>query len=136
MIVVGIKIKKLTRFISGYTNSYEQLTAAVVLEAALYSDRDREPVQMVTATTGYRGRGTWTFARRPVAIFSVLLLLLRSQMADSVKRKHHWKADVIKNHLKNHKSLEGMARLVDGHSEYEGMNENTKKKKFKKSSGP
>lgn len=40
------------------------------------------------------------------------------------KRKHHhWKANVIKNHLKGHKSLEGMVRLVDGESEYEGMNQ-------------
>lgn len=81
-------------------------------------------------TTGYRGRGSRSSARKPAAALFVvalslqmllLLLLLPSVVQSAVKRKHHWKADVIKNHLKNHKSLEGMVRLVDGESEHEGM---------------
>lgn len=40
----------------------------------------------------------------------------------AVKHRHHWRANLIKNYLKNHKSLEGMVRLVDGESEYEGTN--------------
>jgi len=57
---------------------------------------------------------------------SVLALGLLSLVGPTVdgrradKRRHHWKVNVIKNHLKNHKSLEGMVRLVDGESEYEG----------------
>lgn len=83
---------------------------------------------MVTGVVaGYRGRRS----AAPVALSLLLLLLLGpllGQTADgrraAVKRKHHhWKANVIKNHLKNHKSLEGMVRLVDGESEYEGMDQ-------------
>lgn len=125
VIVVGTKIEKLVKFVLGHTNQYDELIVVVILEAALYSDRYREPVQMVTGTMGYRGRGIQVFAYRPVAllvILSILICLWGPQSADSVKRKHHWKADVIKNHLKNHKSLEGMIRLVDGQSEYDGTN--------------
>jgi len=88
---------------------------------------------MVTtaATSGYRGRGLRTSnGRRPAAevlmAVSVLALGLLSLVGPTVdcrradKRRHHWKVNVIKNHLKNHKSLEGMVRLVDGESEYEG----------------
>lgn len=84
------------------------------------------------ATSGYRGRGLRTSnGRRPaaevlMAVSVVLALGLLSLLGPTVdcrradKRRHHWKANVIKNHLKNHKSLEGMVRLVDGESEYEG----------------
>ncbi|XP_008178980.2 lysyl oxidase homolog 2 [Acyrthosiphon pisum] len=88
---------------------------------------------MVTtaATSGYRGLGSRTSnGRRPAAevfmVVSVLVLGLLSLVGPTVdcrradKRRHHWKANVIKNYLKNHKSLEGMVRLVDGESEYEG----------------
>lgn len=79
-----------------------------------------------TGSTGYRGRGSRSSARKPpaavlVALSLQLVLLLLPSGHLAVKRKHHWKADVIKNHLKNHKSLEGMVRLVDGESENEGM---------------
>lgn len=122
---MGTEIEKLERFVSGHTNWYGELTTVVVLEAALYSDRDREPVQMVTGTMGYCGCSIRVFEYRFVmisVIIFLLLLLWGSEMANSVKRKNHWKADVIKNHLKNHKSLEGMVRLVDGQSEYDGTN--------------
>jgi len=86
----------------------------------------------VAATLGYRGRGLRTSnGRRPaaevlMAVF-VLALGLLSLLGPTIncrradKRRHHWKMNVIKNHLKNHKSLEGMVRLVDGESEYEGI---------------
>lgn len=82
--------------------------------------------------TGYRGyRGRRTFSGRSTAVLAALSLfvLLAGRPADcrrrsvtptDPKRKHHWKLNVIKNHLKNHKSLEGMTRLVDGKSEHEG----------------
>jgi len=86
---------------------------------------------ITAATSGYRGRGLRTSnGRRPAAellmAVSVLALGLLSLVGPTVdcrradKRRHHWKVNVIKNHLKNHKSLEGMVRLVDGESEYEG----------------
>jgi hypothetical protein len=77
-------------------------------------------------TTGYCGCGSRSCGRWPAAAVLValslhlMLLLLLPPGHLAVKRKHHWKADVIKNHLKNHKSLEGMVRLVDGESEHEG----------------
>lgn len=83
---------------------------------------------MVTGTAGYRGRGPATGLRWSMPSLLLLLLLVVPLLADARraavnKRKHHhWKANVIKNHLKSHKSLEGMVRLVDGQSEYEGMN--------------
>lgn len=95
-----------------------------------------ELVHMVTATTGYRGCGLRRPAGRSAAAVLLLalclppLLLHQGQPAEIrqvAKRKSHWKANVIRNHLKNHKSLEGMARLVDGQSEYEGMITNIKK---------
>jgi len=73
------------------------------------------------------GRGSRTFV---VLATLFLLYLALPHTADAGRRraaakhrKHHWRADVIKNHLMNHKSLEGMARLVDGQTEYEGTNE-------------
>lgn len=90
---------------------------------------------VVTGTTGYRGRGMRRPAGRSAAAVSLvalsllLVLLHQGQSAEvrqAAKRKSHWKANVIKNHLKNHKSLEGMTRLVDGQSEHEGMNNKTK----------
>ncbi|XP_026812005.1 lysyl oxidase homolog 2 [Rhopalosiphum maidis] len=87
---------------------------------------------MVTAaTSGCRDRDLRkSNGRRPVAevlmvmfMLALGLLSLLEPTVDcrrAVKRRHHWRANLIKNYLKNHKSLEGMVRLVDGESEYEG----------------
>jgi len=103
------------------------------LSASASTGRRMEHAMVTTAaTSGYRGRGLRTSngRRRPAAevlmAVSVLVLGLLSLVGPTVdcrradKRRHHWKVNVIKNHLKNHKSLEGMVRLVDGESEYEG----------------
>lgn len=85
------------------------------------SARSGPDTMVVRTTTGNRGRDLPASASRwtpAVAVFVVLNLLCLGQTV--AKRKHHWKADVIKNHLKNHKSLEGMVRLVDGGSQHEG----------------
>lgn len=79
---------------------------------------------MVTAaTSSYRGRRS--AAEILMAIFMLVLgllslLELTVDCRRAVKPRHHWKANLIKNYLKNHKSLEGMVRLVDGETEYEG----------------
>lgn len=57
---------------------------------------------------------------RTSALLLPLLLLLLLDPVSAAKKKHHWRANVIKNHLKNHKNLEGMVRLVDGKSDAEG----------------
>ncbi|VVC37410.1 Immunoglobulin-like fold,SRCR domain,SRCR-like domain,Lysyl oxidase [Cinara cedri] len=74
---------------------------------------------MPVIATGYRDRAYYRLSVLPL-ILLVLALQILAPLVDCRHKHHHWKANVIKNHLKNHKSLEGMVRLVDGGSEYEG----------------
>lgn len=71
---------------------------------------------MVTAR-GHRSSAAAVVVTTAAAVLVALSVLQTAH----AKRRHRWKADVIRNHLKNHKSLEGMVRLVDGGSEYEGI---------------
>ncbi|XP_050536045.1 neurotrypsin-like isoform X2 [Daktulosphaira vitifoliae] len=54
--------------------------------------------------------------------FLVILFYIDAFKLEKIKIKNdkHWKVNVIKNHLKKHKSLEGIVRLVNSNNENEG----------------
>ncbi|XP_050429469.1 lysyl oxidase homolog 2 [Adelges cooleyi] len=55
-----------------------------------------------------------------LVVFLILIGDSSSIKLAKKKKDKHWKARVISNHLKTHKTLEGMVRLVDADNEYEG----------------